>query len=140
MRHRVVGIDLGTTYSAVAVWDQDLDQAEILVNREEGGQPTTPSVVAYDPAAGMVSVGWAAKRSLAARPQHAVTEIKREMGERFSDRSLQRYGAQGRFTTQDPVHVRFAGDWRRPQDILRHSSARSQAGISIVDVRPSGVR
>ena len=116
MRHRVVGIDLGTTYSAVAVWDQDEDQAEILVNREEGGQPTTPSVVAYDPA-GTVSVGWAAKRSLAVRPQHAVTEIKREMGEPFSERSLQRYGAQDHFTTNDPVQVRFAGDWRRPQEI-----------------------
>ena len=117
MKHRVIGIDLGTTYSAVAVWGHDEDQAEVLANREEGGQPTTPSVVAFDPAAGTVSVGWAAKRSLAVRPQHAVTEIKREMGERFSDRSLQRYGAQDRFTTEDPVQVLFAGGWRRPQEI-----------------------
>jgi molecular chaperone DnaK len=117
VRHRVAGIDLGTTYSAVAVWDQDEDQAEILLNREEGGQATTPSVVAFDPAAGTVSVGWAAKRSLAVRPQHAVTEIKREMGEQFSDRSLQRYGAQDRFSTEDPVQVHFAGAWRRPQEI-----------------------
>ena len=117
MRHRVVGIDLGTTYSAVAAWDHDEDQAEILLNREEGGQPTTPSVVAFDPAPGTVSVGWAAKRSLAVLPQHAVTEIKRELGEWFSERSLERYGAKDRFTTDDPVQVRFAGDWRRPQEI-----------------------
>jgi molecular chaperone DnaK (HSP70) len=117
MKHRVIGIDLGTTYSAVAVWDDDTEQAELLVNREMGDQPTIPSVVAFDPAAGTVSVGWAAKRSLAVRPEQAVTEIKRELGERFSERSLQRYGAQDRFTTEDPVHVRFAGGWRRPQEI-----------------------
>jgi molecular chaperone DnaK len=116
MKHRVIGIDLGSTYSAAA-WDDDEDQAELLPYREEGGQPTTPSVVAFDLAAGMVSVGWAAKRSPAARPECAVTEIKREMGERFSERSLQRHGAQDRFTTGDPVHVRFASDWRRPQEI-----------------------
>jgi molecular chaperone DnaK (HSP70) len=118
MKHRVIGIDLGTTYSAVAIWDHDEEEAEVIPNREEGGQATTPSVVAWDPAARMVSVGWVAKRSLAVRPQDAITEIKREMGERFdSDRSLQRYHAEEQFTADDPVHVRFAGEWRKPQEI-----------------------
>jgi molecular chaperone DnaK (HSP70) len=75
MKHRVIGIELGTTYSAVAIWDHDEEEAEVIPNREEGGQATTPSVVAWDPAARMVSVGWVAKRSLAVRPQDAITEI-----------------------------------------------------------------
>jgi molecular chaperone DnaK (HSP70) len=36
LRHRIVGIDLGTTYSAIAAWDHELELAEILPNREEG--------------------------------------------------------------------------------------------------------
>jgi molecular chaperone DnaK len=111
MKHRVIGIDLGTTYSAVAAMDPDEDEAQIILNLEEGGQPTTPSVVAFEPATGTVSVGWAAKRSLAVRPEHAVTEIKREMGERFGAR------AHGSFAADDPMKVWFAGDWRRPQEI-----------------------
>jgi molecular chaperone DnaK (HSP70) len=133
MKHRVVGIDLGTTYSAVAAWDHEKELAEIIPNREEGDKPTTPSVVAFDPASGTVSVGWAAKRGLAVNPQLAITEIKREMGERFGDRAMERYGAQDRFTPTDPVHVQFAGGWRRPQEIsalvLTRMKEIAEAGI-----------
>jgi molecular chaperone DnaK (HSP70) len=80
MRHRVVGIDLGTTYSAVAAYDSDLLEAEILVNPEEDDGATTPSVVALDRETGNVLIGGVAKQSLARRPQDVVIEVKREMG------------------------------------------------------------
>ena len=59
MKHRVIGIDLGTTYSAVAVWDTDQEQAVII--RDESGNATTPSVAAWDPRSRLVSVGEVAK-------------------------------------------------------------------------------
>jgi molecular chaperone DnaK len=104
MRHRVVGIDLGTTYSAVAVYDPDLLEAEVLSNRDDGGGATTPSVVAFDRDTGDVLIGGAAKRSLARHPQEVVIEIKREMG-----------AADGE--PPEPRHVRFADRQLLPQQI-----------------------
>jgi molecular chaperone DnaK (HSP70) len=104
MRHRVVGIDLGTTYSAVAAYDPDLLEAEILVNPEEDDGATTPSVVALDRETGAVLIGGAAKQVLAKRPQDVVIEVKREMGATDGD-------------PPEPRRVRFAGRQFLPQQI-----------------------
>ncbi|MHA7666796.1 Hsp70 family protein [Mycolicibacterium sp. HS_4_1] len=74
----VFGIDLGTTYSAVAVIN-DLDQAEIIKNQDS--QDTTPSVVYFD--AGVAIVGSEAKSSLIADPDNGCALIKRHMGTEF---------------------------------------------------------
>ncbi|OIV36565.1 molecular chaperone DnaK [Mangrovactinospora gilvigrisea] len=73
---RAVGIDLGTTYSAVAVTDR-LGTPEILRNRE--GENITPSVVLFQ--GGSVVVGTQAKRSAATAPEHVVQFVKRRIGE-----------------------------------------------------------
>jgi molecular chaperone DnaK len=73
---RAVGIDLGTTYSAVAVTDR-LGTPEIVRNRE--GENITPSVVLFQGDA--VIVGTQAKRSAVAAPEHVVQFIKRRIGE-----------------------------------------------------------
>jgi molecular chaperone DnaK (HSP70) len=115
MRHRVVGIDLGTTYSAVAAFDPDMEQAEVILNDKQ--RATTPSVVAWDPRSGMVVVGQEAKASLAQSPGDVVLEIKREMGEVFDQERLVKYGAEDRFAPADPLHVSLAGQWLRPQEV-----------------------
>jgi molecular chaperone DnaK (HSP70) len=116
VKHRVIGIDLGTTYSAVATYDDEEDQAEIVPSPDDG-QATTPSVVAFDGAERKVVVGWAAKQSLMERPQDAVIEIKREMGEVLDERGADRHSTPQRPAEGTPVRVHFADDWRLPQEI-----------------------
>jgi molecular chaperone DnaK len=73
---RAIGIDLGTTYCAVAVTDR-LGIPTIVRNRE--GENITPSVVLFQ--AGTAMVGSQAKRSAATAPEHVVQFVKRRMGE-----------------------------------------------------------
>lgn len=72
---KVVGIDLGTTYSAIATVNSH-GKAEIIVNRE--GDRITPSVVLFD--ADTPIVGSIAKRSAIASPLNVVQFVKRQMG------------------------------------------------------------
>lgn len=74
---KVVGIDLGTTYSAVAVVNE-YGKPEILTNRE--GERITPSVVLFegeDPIVGSI-----AKRSAVANPFNVIQFVKRQMGDK----------------------------------------------------------
>jgi molecular chaperone DnaK len=73
---RAVGIDLGTTYSAVSVVGES-GRAEILPNRD--GERTTPSVVMFQDE-GSVLIGTMAKRSAALAPLDVVEFVKRQMG------------------------------------------------------------
>ncbi|WP_075732967.1 Hsp70 family protein [Streptomyces acidiscabies] len=73
---RVVGIDLGTTYCAMAVADRS-GRPSIVRNRE--GENITPSVVMFQ--GDTVIVGSQAKRSAATAPDHVVQFVKRYMGE-----------------------------------------------------------
>src|SRR5687767_10406777 len=79
--HRVIGIDLGTTFSAVAAYNFDKQEVRIIPNRQN--EPTTPSVV-YISQQGQVSVGKAAKERLARDPSGVIIEVKRIMGGRHA--------------------------------------------------------
>jgi molecular chaperone DnaK len=120
MKHRVIGIDLGTTYSAVAAFDPDLEQAEMILNDTHGA--AIPSVVAWNPQSNRVTVGQEAKASLPHNPGDAVVEVKREMGEVFDGERLRKYAATHRFAPGDLLQVRLAGQWLRPQEISALSS------------------
>lgn len=72
---RIVGIDLGTTYSAIACVNE-LGKAEIIVNRE--GERITPSVVLFQ--GDLTQVGTQAKRSAPTAPDDVVQFVKRQMG------------------------------------------------------------
>ncbi len=118
--HKVIGIDLGTTYSAVASYNTYTEQAEIIKNPESDTNPeTTPSVVSTDQMLRKVIVGAAAKRNCPVRPEDTVIEIKREMGELFSEKNnaLERFRAQNARKIGQPVEVFFAGEWMLPQEI-----------------------
>ncbi|WP_163995577.1 Hsp70 family protein [Pyxidicoccus caerfyrddinensis] len=75
--HRVIGIDLGTTYSVVAAYSYDKRDVKVLPNRQN--EPTTPSVV-YIGGDGKVTVGKAAKARLERDPNSVIFEVKRMMG------------------------------------------------------------
>ena len=76
-RNVVIGIDLGTTYSAIAYLNQH-GKSEIIPNRE--GERTTPSVVLFD--GDTPIIGTIAKRSAASSPMNVCQFIKRQMGEK----------------------------------------------------------
>jgi len=82
---KIIGIDLGTTNSCVAVMDGDT--ARVIENSE--GDRTTPSIVAYN-SEGEVLVGQSAKRQAVTNPQNTLFAIKRLIGRRFSDDVVQR--------------------------------------------------
>ncbi|KAF7811379.1 heat shock cognate 70 kDa protein [Senna tora] len=80
-----IGIDLGTTYSCVAVWEEEQNHAEIIVNDQ--GNRTTPSYVAFTDTHRMV--GEAAKNKAASNPINTVFDAKRLIGRKFSDAQVQ---------------------------------------------------
>ncbi|WP_111979512.1 molecular chaperone DnaK [Algibacillus agarilyticus] len=82
---KIIGIDLGTTNSCVAVLDGD--KPKILENAE--GDRTTPSIIAYT-AEGETLVGQPAKRQAITNPQNTLFAIKRLIGRRFDDKEVQR--------------------------------------------------
>ena len=82
---KTIGIDLGTTNSAVAVLEGG--EPKIIVNPE--GNRTTPSVVAYL-ADGEIVVGQPAKRQAITNPKNTLFAIKRLIGRRFDDEVVQK--------------------------------------------------
>jgi molecular chaperone DnaK len=83
---RVVGIDLGTTNSCVAI----LERGEPVVIANSEGSRTTPSIVAAN-ASGERLVGQIAKRQAVTNPAHTVFAVKRLIGRRFDDENVVRF-------------------------------------------------
>ncbi|CAL4930386.1 unnamed protein product [Urochloa decumbens] len=84
-RGPAVGIDLGTTYSCVAIWRRDRNCGEVIANDQ--GNRLTPSCVAFTDAERFV--GEAAVNQAALNPANTVSEVKRLIGRRFSDDTVQ---------------------------------------------------
>jgi len=77
---RIIGIDLGTTNSCVAV----MEGGEPVVIQNAEGQRTTPSMVAFT-GKGERLVGQPAKNQMVTNPENTVFSIKRFMGRRFEE-------------------------------------------------------
>jgi molecular chaperone DnaK len=89
---RVVGIDLGTTNSCVAV----MDRGEPVVIANSEGSRTTPSIVAFNES-GEKLVGQIAKRQARSNPAQTVYAVKRLIGRRSDDPDVQRFTAVAPF-------------------------------------------
>ncbi|KAK3811777.1 MAG: heat shock protein 70 [Benniella sp.] len=76
-----IGIDLGTTYSCVAVWQHDDENVRVLNN--EQGNRTTPSCVAFNDHRRLI--GEDAKKQAAWNPSNTIFDAKRLIGRRFDD-------------------------------------------------------
>ncbi|CAK0783975.1 70-kilodalton heat shock protein [Coccomyxa viridis] len=114
-----IGIDLGTTYSCVGVWQND--RVEIIPNDQ--GNRTTPSYVAFTDTERLI--GDAAKNQVAMNPQNTVFDAKRLIGRKFTDPSVQDDIKHWPFKVVDgPDHkplieVTFKGEKKRfsPEEI-----------------------
>ena len=82
---RIIGIDLGTTNSCVAVLDGD--KPRVIENAE--GARTTPSIIAYTDD-GEILVGQAAKRQAVTNPNNTLYAVKRLIGRKFTDDVVQK--------------------------------------------------
>jgi molecular chaperone DnaK len=120
---RVIGIDLGTTNSCVAV----LEGGEpTVIHNQEGGR-TTPSMVSWN-ADGDVVVGAASKRQMVTNPQRTVFGAKRLIGRKYLDRDVQQlmtrlpYGVVA--AKNGDAWVDVANTPRSPQEISAHVLAK----------------
>jgi len=85
MSDYVLGIDLGTTYSCVAV----VEHGQPRVLEQKGGYRTLPSVVAFNPD-GSTMVGQIAKRQAVTNPENTVYSVKRLIGRNFTSPEVQK--------------------------------------------------
>ena len=85
MAAKVIGIDLGTTNSCVAVMEGK--EAQVIENAE--GTRTTPSMVAFAKN-GEILVGQSAKRQAVTNPENTIFAVKRLIGRRFDDPTVEK--------------------------------------------------
>nr|AIK01869.1 HSP70 [Orius sauteri] len=107
-----IGIDLGTTYSCVGVWQQG--KVEIIANDQ--GNRTTPSYVAFTDTERLI--GDAAKNQVAMNPQNTVFDAKRLIGRKYEDPKIQDDMKHWPFkvvneSSKPKIQVEFKGENKR---------------------------
>jgi molecular chaperone DnaK len=113
---KIIGIDLGTTNSCVAV----MEGSEPVVIPNSEGRRTTPSIVAFlDGGKGERKVGDPAKRQSITNPKNTVTSIKRFMGKKFAEVGEEKkiVSYQVESGNNDTVRVRIGDRLYTPQEI-----------------------
>src|SRR3954462_7531052 len=110
---KIIGIDLGTTNSAVAV--MEAGQPKILENAE--GARTTPSIVAISKT-GERLVGLLARRQAVTNPKNTIFQIKRFIGHSFDDPGVQKdiksVPFELRKSANGGIEVKMNDQWYRP--------------------------
>lgn len=113
---KIIGIDLGTTNSAVAV--MEAGTPKILENAE--GARTTPSIIALSKT-GERMVGLLAKRQGVTNPKNTIYQIKRFIGHNFDDPAVQKDRSSVPFEMQKSasggIEVKMGDKWYRPEEI-----------------------
>jgi molecular chaperone DnaK len=113
---KIIGIDLGTTNSCVAVMEGN----EPVVIQNSEGRRTTPSIVAFlDNGNGERKVGDPAKRQAITNPANTISSVKRFMGKKFSEVSAEKKHASYKVEqgTNDTVVVRIGDRSYTPQEL-----------------------
>ncbi len=113
---KIIGIDLGTTNSAVAI--MEAGSPKILENAE--GARTTPSILAQSKT-GERLVGLLAKRQGVTNPKNTIYQIKRFIGHTFDEQAVQKDKASVPFELRKSdnggIEVKMSDKWYRPEEI-----------------------
>ena len=113
---KILGIDLGTTNSAMAIVEGG--DPKILENVE--GNRTTPSVVAISKSNERL-VGLLAKRQAITNPQNTIASVKRLIGRKFSDPEVQKDKKISSFEIREAadggVEIKMGDKWHKPEEI-----------------------
>ncbi|MSU55565.1 MAG: molecular chaperone DnaK [Candidatus Taylorbacteria bacterium] len=113
---KIIGIDLGTTNSAVAV--MEAGEPKILENAE--GARTTPSIVAQSKTGERI-VGLLAKRQGVTNPKNTIYQIKRFIGHTFDEPAVQKDKSSIPFEVRKSdnggIEVKMSDKWYRPEEI-----------------------
>ncbi|WP_226391153.1 molecular chaperone DnaK [Penaeicola halotolerans] len=135
---KIIGIDLGTTNSCVAVMEGN--EPVVIPNSE--GRRTTPSIVAFlDNGNGERKVGDPAKRQAITNPQNTISSVKRFMGKKFSEISEEKKHASYKVEagSNDTVRVRIGDRLYTPQELSAmilqkmKSTAEDYLGTSVTE-------
>ena len=136
---KVLGIDLGTTFSAMATIEGG--QPKIIENGE--GERTTPSIVAISKA-GERLVGTLARRQAITNPANTIYSVKRLIGRNFSDDEVQKdkslLSYEIRKADNEGVEIKMGDHWYKPQEISAmilqklKADAEAKLGEKITDV------
>lgn len=123
---KIIGIDLGTTNSAVAI--TDAGEPRILENTE--GNRTTPSIVAVSKANERL-VGLLAKRQAITNPKNTIFSVKRLIGRKWSDPEVQRDKAWLPYDLRESAHggieVKIGEEWHTPEEVSSFVLAKLRA-------------
>lgn len=123
---KIIGIDLGTTNSAVAVVQNG--KPAILENSE--GNRTTPSIVALNKSNERI-VGLLAKRQGVANPKNTIFSVKRLVGRKFTDAEVQQDRKWLPYETQQSaaggVEVKMGEKWYKPEEVSAMVLAKLKA-------------
>jgi len=135
---KILGIDLGTTFSAMAVVENG--EAKIIENKE--GARTTPSIVAMTKSGERV-VGVLAKRQAVTNPQSTIFSVKRLIGRKFSDAEVQRDKKLMPYEIKESadggVDIKMGDKWLKPAEISAmilqklKADAEAKLGETITD-------
>ncbi|MBD2341626.1 Hsp70 family protein [Calothrix sp. FACHB-156] len=102
----VLGIDLGTTNSAIAIWEPDTGKARVLSNSE--GDRLTPSVVMFDIQKNQHIVGKSALSCITSHPSEVIYSVKRFMGCTFRDERVRNDQTQVTYTITEMQQSKIA--------------------------------
>lgn len=123
---KILGIDLGTTNSAMAIIEGG--DPQVLENAE--GNRTTPSVVALSKS-GERLVGLLAKRQAVVNPQNTISSVKRFIGRKFSEEEVEKDKKNLPFEIRESasggVEVKMGEKWHKPEEISAMVLAKMKA-------------
>ena len=125
---KILGIDLGTTFSAAAIMQNG--EPQIIENKE--GTRTTPSIVALTKNNERL-VGIIAKRQQITNPENTISSVKRLIGRRFSDKEIQKdkklASYQMKEATDGSVEVKMGEKWHKPAEISAMILAKIKSDV-----------
>lgn len=126
MSRKIIGIDLGTTNSAVSIVEDGKKEPTLIPLAN--GEFLLPSIVAYDDSGQRLAIGHIAARQMITNPENTFDEIKRLVGRRYNDPAVQAFAAKKGYKI---IPAPNGDAWVQLKNGMKKSPAQIQAEILI---------